>query len=120
MLVQKKKQNRICTYVIIFLVFLAAQYFAYSKMGVSLLENLREEFASVVGIPILGFIVNMIIRGFRVWKIRKRYGDGSEGFVFDLKREDIEETNAQNQAVRGEYDANLAVKTRTGVFVGYK
>ena len=118
--VQKKKQNRICTYVIIFLVFLAAQYFAYSKMGVSLLENLREEFASVVGIPILGFIVNMIIRGFRVWKIRKRYGDGSEGFVFDLKREDIEETNAQNQAVRGEYDANLAVKTRTGVFVGYK
>ena len=118
--VQKKKRNRVCTYVIIFLVFVAAQYFAYSRMGVSLLENLQEEFTYVVGIPILGFIVNMIIRGFRVWKIRKRYGDGGEGFVFNLKREDIEETNAQNQAVRGEYDADLAVKTRTGVFVGYK
>ena len=118
--VQKKKKNRVITYVIIFLVFLVAQYFAYFRMGTSLLENLQEEFGYVVGFPILGFILNMILRGFQARKIRKRYGDGSEGFVFDLKSEDVEETNRQNQAVRGEYDADLAVKTRTGVFVGYK
>ena len=117
--VQKKNSNRFITYVVIFLVFTAAQYFAYSRMGVSLLGDLRDEWAFVVGFPIVAFIVNMIIRGFRVRKIRKRYGDGSKGFVFDLTKEDIEETNAQNQAVQGDYDADLAVKTRTGVFVGY-
>ena len=117
--VQKKNRNRVITYVVIFLVFTAAQYFAYSRMGVSMLGDLRDEWAFVVGFPVLGFIVNMIIRGFRVRKIRKRYGDGSEGFVFDLTKEDIEETNAQNQAVQGDYDADLAVKTRTGVYVGY-
>ena len=117
--VQKKNSNRFITYVVIFLVFTAAQYFAYSRMGVSLLRDLRDEWAFVVGFPIVAFIVNMIIRGFRVRKIRKRYGDGSKGFVFDLTKEDIEETNAQNQAVQGDYDADLAVKTRTGVFVGY-
>lgn len=117
--VQKKNSNRVMTYAIIFVVFLAAQYFAYSRMGVSLLRDLRDEWAFVVGFPIVAFIVNMIIRGFRVRKIRKRYGDGSKGFVFDLTKEDIEETNAQNQAVQGDYDADLAVKTRTGVFVGY-
>ena len=117
--VQKKNSNRFITYVVIFLVFTAAQYFAYSRMGVSLLRDLRDEWAFVVGFPIVAFIVNMIIRGFRVRKIRKRYGDGSKGFVFDLTKEDIEETNAQNQAVQGDYDADLAVKTRTGVYVGY-
>lgn len=117
--VQKKNSNRFITYVVIFLVFTAAQYFAYSRMGVSLLGDLRDEWAFVVGFPIVAFIVNMIIRGFRVRKIRKRYGDGSKGFVFDLTKEDIEETNAQNQAVQGDYDADLAVKTRTGVYVGY-
>ena len=117
--VQKKNSNRFITYVVIFLVFTAAQYFAYSRMGVSLLRDLRDEWAFVVGFPIVAFIVNMIIRGFRIRKIRKRYGDGSKGFVFDLTKEDIEETNAQNQAVQGDYDADLAVKTRTGVYVGY-
>ena len=117
--VQKKNSNRFITYVVIFLVFTAAQYFAYSRMGVSLLGDLRDEWAFVVGFPIVAFIVNMIIRRFRVRKIRKRYGDGSKGFVFDLTKEDIEETNAQNQAVQGDYDADLAVKTRTGVYVGY-
>ena len=117
--VQKKNSNRFITYVVIFLVFTAAQYFAYSRMGVSLLGDLRDEWAFVVGFPIVAFIVNMIIRGFRIRKIRKRYGDGSKGFVFDLTKEDIEETNAQNQAVQGDYDADLAVKTRTGVYVGY-
>ena len=117
--VQKKNSNRFITYVVLFLVFTAAQYFAYSRMGVSLLRDLRDEWAFVVGFPIVAFIVNMIIRGFRIRKIRKRYGDGSKGFVFDLTKEDIEETNAQNQAVQGDYDADLAVKTRTGVYVGY-
>ena len=48
----------------------------------------------------------------------RRYGDGSEGFVFDLKEKDIEEANKRNQPILGDYDEKCAVKTRTGVYVG--
>ena len=118
--VQKNKSTRILIFAAILLVFLTAQYVSIKWMGASMMEYLEEEFLFVVGLPILGFIVNMIIRGYHVRKIRKIYGDGSEGFVFDLKAKDIEETNRQNQAITGEYDKNLAVKTRGGIFVGEK
>ena len=118
--VQKSTMNRVFTYVAILLVFLAGQYVSIRWMGVSMLEYLQEEFAFVVGLPILGLIVNLLIRRYRIRKIRKRYGDGSEGFVFDVKKEDIEETNKRNQPIPGGYDADCAVKTRTGIFVGEK
>ena len=118
--VQKSRAIRVFTYVAILLVFLTAQYVSTRWMGVSMLECVQEEFAFVVGLPILGFVVNLLIRGYRVRKIRKLYGDGSEGYVFDLKEKNIEEANRQNQRVLGEDDADCAVKTRTGVFVGEK
>ena len=118
--VQKKPINRILTYVTILLVFVIGQYIAISRMGVSLVHYLAEEFAYVVGLPILGFIVNLLIRAYRARKIRKLYGDGSEGFVFDVKKEDIDEINRQNQPILDKYDADYAVKTRTGIYVGEK
>ena len=118
--VQKSNANRLFTYIAILLIFLAAQYVSLRWMGASLLEDLEEEFAWVLGLPVLGFVVNLLIRGYRVRKIRKRYGDGNKGYVFDLEDEDIEETNQQNQPILGEYDTDLAVKTRTGVYVGEK
>ena len=118
--VQKKTANRVFTYVAILLVFLIAEFVSVRLLGASLMEDLEEEFAWVVGLPILGLVVSLCIRAFRVRKIRKLYGDGSAGYVFDLKKEDIEETNRQNQPILGQYDAELAVKTRTGVYVGEK
>ena len=118
--VQKSPKNRILTYAAVLLVFLLGQYFAVKWMGVSMLEYLEEEIVYVVGLPILGFLVNLILRGYRVRKIQERYGDGSEGYVFDVKDKDIEGINRENQAVHGQYDAGLAVKTRTGVYVGEK
>lgn len=118
--VQSKTINRVFTYAAILLVFGAAQYVSVRWLGESLMEGLQEEFAYVVGLPILGFVVSLFIRGYRVRKIRKRYGDGSQGYVFDVTDEAIEEVNRQNQAVRGEYDAKCAVRTRTGVYVGQK
>ena len=118
--VQKKTANRVFTYVAILLVFLIAEFVSVRLLGASLMEDLEEEFAWVVGLPILGLVVSLCIRAFRVRKIRKLYGDGSEGYVFDLKKEGIEETNRQNQPILGQYDAELAVKTRTGVYVGEK
>lgn len=118
--VQRSKKTRFLTFAAILLVFLLAQYISMRWMGVSMLKYLQEEFLFVVGLPVLGFVVNMIIRGYRIRKIRRLYGDGSEGFVFDLKAKDIEETNRQNRPITGEYDKSLAVKTRTGIYVGEK
>ena len=118
--VQKKPLHRILTFSAILLIFLIAQYISVSRLGVSMLNYLEEEFAFVVGLPVIGFVVNLFIRGYRVRRIHERYGDGSEGYVFDVKEEDIAEINRQNQAVAGEYDADCAVRTRTGVFIGEK
>lgn len=116
--VQQKAVNRVFTYVVILLVFLIAEFVSAHLLGTSLMEDLEEEFAWVVGLPIIGFVVNLCIRGYHVRKIRKLYGDGSEGYVFDLKKEDIEDTNKQNQPITGTYDADVAVKTKTGIYVG--
>ena len=87
--VQKNVANRVFTYAAILLVFLLGQYASIRWMGVSLIKYLQEEFVFVVGLPILGLIVNLLIRGWRVRQIRKRYGDGSEGYVFDVTDKDL-------------------------------
>ena len=116
--VQQKTVNRVFTYVMILLVFLIAEFVSTHLLGTSLIGDLEEEFAWVVGLPILGFVVNLCIRGYHVRNIRKLYGDGDEGYVFDLKKEDIDDTNKQNQPITGTYDADIAVKTKTGIYVG--
>ena len=118
--VQQKTVNRVFTYVVILLIFLIAEFVSMRLLGTSLMEDLEEEFAWVVGLPILGLVVNLCIRGYRIRKIRKLYGDGSEGYVFDVTDKDIEEVNRQNRAIQGEYDSECAVRTRTGVYVGEK
>ena len=78
--VQEKTVNRVFTYVAILLIFLIAELASRRLLGASLMEDLEEEFAWVVGLPILGFVVNLCIRGYHVRKIRKLYGDGGEGY----------------------------------------
>ncbi|MBQ9043906.1 MAG: carboxylesterase/lipase family protein [Eggerthellaceae bacterium] len=116
--VQTRPLSRFFIYGAFVLGFVAAHHVSMAWMGVSMVDYLLQQFATVVGIPILGFVVTMLIRAYRAWKIRERYGDGSEGYVFDVNKEDIEELNQANQLVDGEYDADCAVKTRTGVYVG--
>ena len=118
--VQKKPENRLITYTVIVLLFLAAHAVSVRWMGISMMDYLLEEFAYVVGLPILGFLFNLLLRWYRIRKIRSLYGDGSKGYVFDVDDEEIEEINQQNKPVSGEYDTDCAVKTRTGVYVGEK
>ncbi len=116
--VQTKPKVRIVVYSAAIVAFLAAHYISIAWMGASMLDYLVQQLAFVVGIPVLGFAVTMLIRAYRAQKIRERYGDGSGGYVFDETDADVEELNQQNQPVRDEYDSDCAVKTRTGVFVG--
>ena len=118
--VQQKTVNRVFTYVAILLIFMIAEFVSRHLLGTSLIEDLEEEFAWVVALPIVGFVVNLCIRGYRVRKIRKLYAEGSEGYVFDVTDRDIEEVNQRNRTVHGEYDVECAVRTRTGIYVGEK
>ena len=116
--VQRNTGKRISIYAGILLLFLAAHAFSSRWMGVSMVDYVLDEFQFVVGLPVLGFLVNMLIRAYKIHKIRGLYGDGNEGYVFDVSNDEVEEINRQNRPVHGEYDSDLAVKTRTGVFVG--
>ena len=118
--VQKKTLNRVIIFAAFIITFLAAQYFSVWLMGASMIEHLLTEYVYIVGIPVIGFVFSMLIRWYKAHKIRKLYGDGSEGFVFNITSKDIEEANQQNKQIFGEYDSDCAVKTRTGIYVGKK
>ena len=119
-IIQQKTANRVITFVVILIVFIVAEFVSLRLLDTSLMEDLEEEFAWVVGIPIAGFVVNLCIRGYRIRKVRKVYGDGSEGYIFDPDKEDVEDMNKQNKPITGSYDEDLAIKTKTGIYVGEK
>ena len=120
--VQNKTAYRYMVFGVIILIFLAAEYAAMSWMGLSASDYLLEQYLYIIGLPVLLFAFRMAVRWYRVRKIRKVYGDGSNGFVFDdtLKNVDMDEVNRQNQPISGAYDTEYAVKTKTGIYVGAK
>lgn len=118
--VQTSKSRRTLIYIGVFLLFLAGHYLSTVYMNVSMLDYLAEEFMWVIGLPLLGFAINMLIRGIRVHMIHRRYGDGNDGYVIDVSDKDVAETNQQNVEITGAYDAACAVSTKTGTYVGVK
>ena len=118
--VQRRPMYLVLIYIAFFLIFVIANHVSFSWMGVSMLDYLLEEYIYVIGLPIIGFIVSLLIRRYRIRKIRELYGDGSNGYVFNIDKEDVAELNGQNKSVHGDYDDELAVKTRTGIYVGEK
>ncbi len=118
--IQKKTINRVTAYICLFLVFVIGHYISSKYFGVSMIEGLKEEFGFAIVLPIIGFFINLFIRGLHIKKIREVYEDGKEGYVFDLEQEVIDEANLQNKSVSEESDTDLKVKTRTGVFIGEK
>ena len=119
--VQRKTINRIMVFAGIVLVFLAIQYSLIFWLNVSLLNYLMDQYEYALIMPVLGFAASRLVRWYFVRKIRKRYGDGSKGFVFDVPdRAVLDELNRQNQPVPGKYDATYAIKTKYGTYVGFK
>lgn len=120
--VQTKPPRRFAVMTVLILVALVGVYVAKTG-GVSLSNYLEEQFGFVIIPPILVFAFNMALRQYRIKKIRERYGDGSDCFVFDgqvKKKSDLDELNRQNRQIRGAFDNDCAVKTKYGTFVGYK
>lgn len=119
-------QNNVVTKKLIvfafFLVFLVGQYIALKLTGLSMYDYLFEQYLYIILPAVLGFALSMAVRRYRVRQVRKRYGDGNKGFLFNdvLKSDEVENWNKQNQPIKGAYDKKFAVKTKTGVYVGYK
>ena len=120
--VQSSKTNRILAFAGYILVCTAIEYAFMSFKDISIDDYAIEGYAYLVVPAILGFAFNIALRQYRIKKIRNRYGDGSNGFVFDelLKKINIDEENQPNRQIHGAFDTKLAVKTKTGVFVGIK
>jgi len=119
--VQRKKTYRVMIFAGFILVFVAIQCFLTFWLNVSLLDYLAEQYQYAIGLPVLGFAVSSLVRWYFVRKVRKRYGDGSKGFVFDKPDQAfLDDLNMQNRPIQGKYDAAHAVKTKTGAYVGFK
>ena len=120
--VQKSTTNKALIFLALFVIVITGDYVAFSLTGLSAEDYFWENYLYLILPPILGFVFSMAVRWYQIRKIRKRYGDGSQGFLYDgvYTSEEIEEFNKQNQQIKGEYDTKLAVKTKTGIFVGYK
>ena len=120
--VQKSTTNKAIIFFALFIVFITGEYVAFSLTGLSVEDYLLENYIYLILPSILGFVFSMAVRWYQIRKIRARYGDGSQGFLYDdmFTREDIKEFNQPNQQIKGEYDTKLAVKTKTGIYVGYK
>jgi len=82
--VQKTKTYSIIIFASLILVFLAIQCFLTFWLDVSLLNYVVEEYQYAIILPVLGLAASRLIRWYFVQKVRKRYADGSKGFVFDI------------------------------------
>ncbi|WP_051650413.1 carboxylesterase family protein [Selenomonas sp. AB3002] len=120
--VQKNAMNKALIFFALFVIFLIGGYVALQLTGLSLKDYFVENYIYSILPSVLGFVFSMAFRWYQIRKIRVRYGDGSQGFLYDdmYTSEEIEEFNKQNRQIKGEYDTKLAVKTKTGVYVGYK
>ncbi|BAL85027.1 putative carboxylesterase (plasmid) [Selenomonas ruminantium subsp. lactilytica TAM6421] len=121
-IVQKKPLYKFLVFAAFILAFLVAQEIAVA-MGMDVLEYVEGQYLYVITIPLLVFAFSRILRWYRIRRIRQRYGDGNQGFVFDdllAEKSFVDELNQQNQPIYGAYDDDLAVKTKTGCFVGTK
>ena len=121
--VQSSTANRIIVFLAYIIIGTAIQYAFISWKEISIDDYAMQGYAYLVVPAILGFLFSMVKRWYIVRKIRKRYSDGSDGFIFDElfeKKEFLSELNRQNQKINGAFDTKIAVKTKSGVFVGDK
>ena len=120
--VQERTTYRLIAFAVMILIVLAAHHFSTTFMNMSMVDHVIEQWEFVIIPPLVVFIFGLVVRYYQIRKIRERYDDGSDGFVFEgaIEQSDIDEANRQNRIIQGGFDTDLAVKTKTGFFVGVK
>ena len=118
--VQSNPTYRYVFYIAFIVIFILAHVASVVWLGVSMVDYAVWQLVFVIGMPVIGFVLNLLIRWLRIRRIRNLYGDGSQGYVFHVKNKDIEALNQQNRPISGKYNKRRAVRTRTGIYVGEK
>ena len=118
---QEKQSRKMLIFAGFVLFFFVGNFISTKIFEESLVGNLTEEFGYVLLFEVVGFAIFMLRHHFRKARVKEKYGDGEEGFHFDSdEKAYMEALNRKNAKITGEYDPALAVKTRTGVYVGVK
>lgn len=80
-----------------------------------LLEDLQEELIFAVVLPIIGTIINILIRYIKTIRIQRKFKDGSDG----VQPVEMPQEDARNRPIKDIVDnEELTVATRTGRFEG--
>ena len=116
--VQRDPRRRYATYAAFVAIFLVAHYASSSYLGESLVDYLMDQLLGTVSMPIVGFVLTLVKRAYRVAMIRSTYGEGADGYVFDVSEEEVAEANQENGTVTGDVDEDVTVRTKTGTYVG--
>ncbi len=118
---QEKISRKLLVFLAIIAVFLVGNMVSTIFFDESLVEGLQEEYGFVILFAVIGFAVSLVKRYRKTVKVKAKYGEGEEGFRFNAEEKSyIEGLNEKNAEITGEYDPALAVKTRTGVYIGVK
>lgn len=118
---QENRTRKLLIFAGIILVFLVGNYASTKIFEESLVGNLLEEFGYVLLFEVAGFAFYMLRHHYRKTIAKERYGSGEEGFRFEAgEKAYIQGLNGTNAKIHGDYDEALAVKTRTGIYVGEK
>ena len=119
--VQEKDIRRYISFGIIVLIFIFAWWLSIKFLSHSLIGDIVMEYAFVIGIPIISFIISLFIELYKRKKMLEKYGKGDNGYYF--KEEEIDEIdffNDKNKEIIDDYDTSLSVKTKYGTYVGLK
>lgn len=117
--VQERHSRRVAAWIICIAIFIICSAVAIALTKSDLRGDLEEEFTWAIGIPVVTFVISFVIHSIKKILLRKKYGDGSEGYLLsDKEKAHMSGLNGQNRLITGEYDNKHAVKTETGIYVG--
>ena len=118
---QEKVWRKLLVFAAFVVIFLIGNAISKKCLDESLIGGLGEEWGFVILFAVLGLVTSFVKHYSRTVKVKAKYGEGEEGFRFNAAEKTyIEELNGKNAEITREYDPALAVKTRTGVYVGTK
>ena len=117
--VQEKPSRRLIVSLLYVAFFIVCNAISNTLLKSSLVGGLEEQIITVAAFAFLGFIVSIVTKYFRYLKVKDRYGDNEEGYKLNGEEKNyMRSLDKQNKEIIGEYDTNLAVKTRNGIYVG--
>ncbi|MCQ2913767.1 MAG: carboxylesterase family protein [Alphaproteobacteria bacterium] len=108
--------------ILIATVFITLNIVSIKSLDHNLIDDVAEMAFYLFFIPLIGFLITITKHNLRAKKLRKLYGDGSDGVLLNTKlfSKLVNKYIGKNKEIKKEYTKKYAVKTRTGIYVGKK